>query len=264
MRLDTQVPNENNAAHICECIKMAVRSLTRIYATQEKHMLETKDDNDYHACIETFVAIIVQCLNSSTFKDKRYCHASLIVLSSLGQLMERHAPSKVQAKRLGVMTTVVYYMTIDDSSSNTCLMIETPPMEKATISNSSSNNNYKKTDKDKGVSDSNHKSTTTTMTAAALETKTKEKVAETQSPLAVVDPVVAEAQAALKDEVRARMHALYGQVRDAAEKLLHICITREDDLKKKKVVGDDDDVNDATVDVVDERILSTSDDSHGG
>ncbi|OQS04257.1 hypothetical protein THRCLA_03495 [Thraustotheca clavata] len=190
------------------CLDMTVLVLVRLHITSQ---FTLSDDSILIEAVNYMVCAVA----SAPLRAKCNMSTSLNILAALGRLIERNSLCHTQAKKLGIMTTLLHYLVIDDR--------ESIPPEQADSSVQEVDSKGKKNSK---------------------ANATKEKQAKEAPPPAVedMDPTVLEMQAKLRAEKATKMQQVIQNIRNVADKLLHLCIkTQESNIVDDPIFGESSD-----------------------
>ncbi|RQM11907.1 hypothetical protein B5M09_005378 [Aphanomyces astaci] len=183
---------------ICQGLELTALTLTRL--------LVTATNSDESADLRLQVASqLATALSSPLLKGKIRASSALVLLSSLGRLLERHEDCRTRVKELSFLPNLVHYLMLDETSS--------APAGDASDQQEPVDTKAKPGKGGKPVKDSPKKDKETAPPAVTLAAA----IPGLDSDAAIVD-----VQAVVKAEA-AKTTLL--NVRNAAEKMLHVCAT---------------------------------------
>ncbi|EQC42004.1 hypothetical protein SDRG_00851 [Saprolegnia diclina VS20] len=175
----------------CQCLSLVVLVLARVHIVSNFAIAENA------TMVTDAVQAMAAVLSTSTLQASANMATALSVLASIGRLVERHGPSLAAATQTGLLTTLLYFLVVDERN----------PREAS------------------GSSEGTDAHDVDPKTKAKPKPGGKEKPTKDAPPPPVeeVDPALLEAQAKAKAEKAAKTKVLYATVRNAADKLLHLC-----------------------------------------
>ncbi|OQR98158.1 hypothetical protein ACHHYP_09012 [Achlya hypogyna] len=183
-----QAADDGDLDATCNCIALAVVVLARVHIVSGFALAE---EGAIIAAAEAMAA----ALATPVLQSPPFVRTALSVLASLGRLVERHDAVHAAVSRRGLLTTLLFFLVVDDRD------VAAPPA----ADSADAHEEGAKGKKAKPVG--------------------KEKPKEAVSPpVEELDPVVLEAQTRARAEKAAITRALYRTLRDAADKLLHLCV----------------------------------------
>ncbi|KAF0691302.1 hypothetical protein As57867_017376, partial [Aphanomyces stellatus] len=185
-------------------------------------------DDESNRLLEVGVAQLVAALSTGVVKAKPRASTASVLLSSVGRLLERNAPCRVAAKKLSLMSTLVHYLVMDETSA----AIST----EATEHTDQQSVDVKAKPTAKGAGGAAAKGGKDPPKGGKDTTKPPEPVVPVAPPVAVLDsdgaldPAVADAAAKAKAEAAEKTRLTFLHVRNAAEKILHLCARDDGDV----------------------------------
>ncbi|KDO32570.1 hypothetical protein SPRG_03045 [Saprolegnia parasitica CBS 223.65] len=175
----------------CQCLSLVVLVLARVHIVSNFAIAENA------TMVTDAVHAMVAVLATPTLRAPANLATALSVLASIGRLVERHGPSLAAATQTGLLTTLLYFLVVDERDPREALG--------SAEGTDAHDGDIKGKAKAKGSG------------------KEKPPKEAPPPPVEEVDPALLEAQAKAKAEKAAKTKALYATVRNAADKLLHLC-----------------------------------------
>ncbi|CAK4634874.1 unnamed protein product [Aphanomyces euteiches] len=184
---------------VFDAMELTARILTRLHVN-----MPSEDDN----LLLAGVSYLVAALATASIKQKIRAATASVLLSCLGRLMERFERCKTHAKQLAIMTTLVHYLVMDETTNLT---------PRAVVAADATDNKGKAAKGGGGKPGKDKKESPAKETASVPPTPASPDVPGD------LDPTLADAMA--KDAALAaeKAAAIFLQVRNAAEKILHLC-----------------------------------------